>query len=710
MKTQRFIGLTSLTVLTAAFVPAKTESIDFRSRRMSEKIVLQKSSPAYAALEDARINYRNLNIADTSAPHELLLTKIILDKSDVNNMRQLSGVVITKADAPAGVTLAALDKSPMTPSQPKVDHLAELVGKYSGEIEPLTMSAMGELLVQEELQRRNLESVDSEVRKIETQSGQDIIVAKPVRIVAGANLKSNANQVVASDLLPYYDKNNRDIVLPDRTDRERKIARYVISGPVNLKGGAAILGTRDELSTEHRVDGLVYSQGHINTKDAYYQIEVESLEGELVGEARNSDGQIIASGRINLLDIDKKYGHEARIKNVPLELKPAFGGSKASVISAASYGSKAFTVANAKLFIAGLEREVAKNKESGFFEDKGVAPPSTYLLKAQQENFWPSLALSQSGEEAQVRLFPKALVEALLSLTLDKYKAREAAGMGIIWGRISAGGRPLEGAKVHLVGEQGAAPIYFTGFIPDKTKSATSTKGEFAFTRIEGGESLIQVQVANQYFWPTLVPVEKGHVTYADLSIDTKRTVEFKSYRAFDHTPVGTALQPMGTEFAMYIPDSGVSRLELSTVNGLTLIETVQDENSPYVPIRSALRAHQVEVHFPQIETQWIEEIKNEQNIATNSTSTITVGFINGDDFEVVVGAGALEGIAKILYFDEKGKISKRGVAGGGYIIFNLPSGLQSLTILPEKSKQVVTHSIYVDTLAAHVTKINLNL
>jgi hypothetical protein len=143
--------------------------------------------------------------------------------------------------------------------------------------------------------------------------------------------------------------------------------------------------------------------------------------------------------------------------------------------------------------------------------------------------------------------------------------------------------------------------------------------------------------------------------------------------------------------------------MQVQLVSGLTLVEA-QAFDASYSPVRVALRTQQNETHIPMIRKDWLQGLSG----LAEAHATAAVGFVNGDDFEVLLGDGAPHA-ARIVYFDSEGKVTKGAVSSrAGYAIFNLPRGLHTVTIIPEKSKQIVTQLIYVDEFAVQTTITNL--
>lgn len=706
---------TALVFWVACVAPAKTQFVDFRSNLYIEPIEIEKQSPAYMAFEDLQASYdyelaseASLALAPTTE------TAILNNTSEVARVgRELTELIQKRVFASHVVlntlVISAAPTEKQTEQQArqiqKPDNLAKLIQEYNRDNEPLTVMGLAEVLVAEELARRS-DGETPNTKKIETQSGEPITVTKPGYVVA--------NNMYATDA-----GGDNGVKLNRSKDPP---SRYLLRGPITFAGGAALLGHGDEIVARQIMDGLVVNKGYVNVNEARYEVEIAEIAGEVQVSVQSRDGTVRALGQLNLYDLSRTVEQKVlqartqarRIDGQEITVRPVASGVSGSVISAASYGRTVFNLADARVHIADLDRQILRNKNTKLYEDLDVAIPSSALIKAQQPNFWPALAFAESGTKFQLRLFPTSLVEALFGLTLEKHEAREAKNKGIIWGRVTYGGRPIEGVKVDIVGEKKIKPVYFNGILPDKTKTTTTERGEFAFTQLEDAEEMIRVSLGSKIFWPVMSPVEKGFVYYADLEIEPTRTIELKSYDAFSASPLAALVQPLGTQEEMTIPNHGATRVTVDTVRGLSFIEAQADES--HMPTRVALRTKQIEVNFAHVKRAWLDEMRKKSGLIQGALSTAVVGFVEGEDYDVLVGAtsGANQN-RSIVYFDNKGQILERsleknnsGVSGGGFIVFDLPRGIHTLTIIPAQTKKIITQTVYADEFATHLLQLNL--
>lgn len=691
MKAYNFV-LSTFAAASVVAGPSQIEFVDFRSHINFQPVEAHRQSPAYAALEDARQIFIEQEPTLTVS-NEMALVGMPLQQQLKRKQLEVSRAKLQQ------VTLrpTVISQQPIGPN--KKDHLAELIRTYNEEKE-LTVTALAEALVEEELSLRQ-ENPENK-KSIKTASGKDIVVSKPVQIIA----KGLPTKILAASpdgqVVTAADSRTATQASSSRTE-------YRIRGPITFTGGAALVDRSDEIVVSQIIDGLTTAKGEVNVNEAKYDIFVDDLEGQIQVLVQSRDGQVRALGYMSILDLANKYKSQSRIDGIEIKIRPTVNAISGTVISAASYGKSIFNLADAKVEIADLDRALTRNKKNGLYEDGDIMLPSTAIITAKQDNFWPSISIVESGLSFQTRLFSKSLVEAFLNLVHDKYQVSDAANEGIIWGRVSYGGRPVEGAKVQIVGNDKGKPIYFNGFLPDKSRNMTATRGEFAFSRITASEELLGVSLGEKSFWPVMVPIENKFVFYADLEAQPTRNLDMRSYDAFTLEPRASIAQPLGTQNEIAISAHGQVRIKADTVRGLTFVEAQAGDN--YSPIRVGLRVNQSELDLTHLRADWLRGMRDKAQLESSTYMSAVVGFVEGEDYDVIVGSGSADQRKNVIYFDHKGEATnkKHGLNGGGFIIFDLPRGLHTITMIPHLSKKIITQIVYADEFAAHTIRVDLN-
>ncbi len=682
----RLTGLSSLIFLTAWLTPRQSHTSDFRNSFRPLTIAINRSSPAFAAIEAERANaqFSNYNtetgLADRSIKYIKLKTR----------------------PQPVAIQLPALVISRKLPT----DHLTAMVESSATENDPtpsraaaspanMSLDQYANYLVQKELARRKSQINGEET--IKGQYGTPILVARAsdnLRALLPTREATTNGLLIAQNSVRAPADLNRPLAMPLLPSKQ-----FHVAGTITMAGGAGYVAGDQQILIHHVVNGLTHNSGTLDPTSGRFAINTDDLSGQIVAEVRDAHGQLLAQGAV---DLPKNNN-----KSVNISVLPVFSGTAGEVVSTNALGSRPKAIPDATLIIRGIERIVPYISRAKAYLDDLLVQPSNYIVEATHRDYWPSLALAESGEKFQTQLFQNQFLESFLQLTLDKYAARDAENMGLIWGKVTMQGEPIEGAKVSLVGENAHAPVYFTGFIPDLARKTTSLSGEFAFSSLNPVETAVQVSLGKKSFWPVLLPIQPHTVSYADLRISPPRDVDFSAAEAFSNAPKRAAVVPLGTSDEFFVPEQGSHQKALQTVKGMTLLEAKTDNQ--HAVTRRVLHSNQTRLTFPFLRNAWLRYmIQKSAAVKLPNNDVSALFFVTGDDYDVTIGSGGAHPGQKIAYFNSKGQFSAKPTIDGGFIVFGLPRGFQTITMSSSHTKKVVTRLVYADDYAVAVSSVNL--
>jgi hypothetical protein len=230
----------------------------------------------------------------------------------------------------------------------------------------------------------------------------------------------------------------------------------------------------------------------------------------------------------------------------------------------------------------------------------------------------------------------------------------------------------------------------------------------FAFLGVRQGVQALRVIVKGKVFPAQIFPTEDRHVSYLDLELRDKVVSQFKVVDAFNlKEQLDARVRMVGTDEVLSF--RGQSFVQYAS-SGIPLM--AEAEVGPEFEIsRISLSNRTQTVYVPMIRREWLNTIYKEMGIFSLPGRGIVVGFIDDQDFEAEMTGFSSRETPQIVYFDAQGKVvtSRTGVAGGGFIIFNAPPGLQTVYVHPAQSRagtfsqvvvaepefvQVITHSI----------------
>jgi hypothetical protein len=95
----------------------------------------------------------------------------------------------------------------------------------------------------------------------------------------------------------------------------------------------------------------------------------------------------------------------------------------------------------------------------------------------------------------------------------------------------------------------------------------------------------------------------------------------------------------------------------------------------------------------------------NRQKINLYPDRGLIIGFVDNSNYEIYLGYDNQFSRENIVYFDPHGNISEKAVLGGGFIIFNVPLGPQSVVLAEADSGMLQMQMVDVNVEATLVIK-----
>lgn len=583
-----------------------------------------------------------------------------------------------------------------------------LAAHFADAFEGSTQKEVDEKNLRQKLIARKVEEMkrDEQVRHITSATGNAIIVKKVNKEAHAA--KAPKRSIFSATRAPSAPRVTPEFAgrAQKTMDRARQIARveppstaatvmetpfqdepsdrrdysYVIRGDIEMKDGLAYTGVDTFLRVVHVQGGYLQNEGVVWASEAEFEIVVDSMEGYLIGELRSSDGELLGYSEVGLSKITLPNKNDLAIEGVHLAISSAPKGLMVEVKSARSFEGNEINVSNAEVVIDSLERRVPEGKNKGEYSDESLTASSSFILKAQKEGYWNSIGIREARAHEKVVLFPDSMMEALISLSVKNSQPDREDQYGVVWGRVLDGGRPINGARVEMVGDGYVGPIYFTGFLPDRQRDKTSKNGLFAFVRVSPGIQSIQVHLPGKQFLAEVFPVASKSVSQIDVKSLRKRDVSVSLYDGFTGEPRPGKIQVIGSSREVLVESVSRKDIVLPGGSGVMIIEA--DGGKNYEVSRITTNKTAYHINFPFISSSWIRRIARQAGLSVNPQYGKVVGFHSENVRDVFIDEGHGTNSSQLIYFDRKGQLvpADRSQESAGFLFINVPVGYRTLT------------------------------
>jgi hypothetical protein len=240
-------------------------------------------------------------------------------------------------------------------------------------------------------------------------------------------------------------------------------------------------------------------------------------------------------------------------------------------------------------------------------------------------------------------------------------------------------------------------------FLPDKNLKRTGANGLFAFLKVKPGVQAMRVKSGGRLYPAQIFPTERKHVSYVELEIREKVVSQFRVFDILDlEKPVSARIKLVGADNELNVSRRN-QYIEYSVASEQFMVES--EAGSEYEVSRMTMTGAPHLVNVPLLKREWIYSLYNHKQTGLMPGRGAVVGFIDDQDFEVELTGYAPGEQMNILYFDAEGKPleSKTGSAGGGFIIFNAPMGLQTIYIHPTQSRETYSQVVVAEPQYVHV-------
>lgn len=476
---------------------------------------------------------------------------------------------------------------------------------------------------------------------------------------------------------------------------------FQVSGSFELAGGLPY-GPGWRVQIARYEDGVRQEIGTSNQAGQFH-IQVPELSGAVYAQLIESqNGVVLGEGSLRLSSYDDPH----RLRSSKIVIKKSaseVAGRYRSIYDLASGPGKK-SGSQQRLYSPTLDQET-QTDASGSFQFSRVAAGSWLLLRGEGQGTARTLSLVRAGGDKNFTSFPTPMIDALREMIRDQgLVSTGQENDSVIWGQILQDGKPVGKAEVLLEQFPDIKPVYFNPLmLPDASLKMTGENGYFAFIDIPVGLHSVVARQAKLVLGHNNVVVDEGSVSHAEIEVSfRKEESTVKVFDAFSGSPLAAVLEMQSLEDALEVQGSVV--LTLPSVERKSFVR-VHPKDEAYVPFLSSYDELSDFVHIPLITKSWMDSIRGQRRINMDASHGVIVGFVQEEDFEVFLSHEDDFSKENVVYFDSQGNISERGVAGGGFMLWNTKPGVQSVVVMGTRSERLQTEVTTVDELSISILK-----
>jgi len=466
---------------------------------------------------------------------------------------------------------------------------------------------------------------------------------------------------------------------------QNKSQAATIRGQFELSEGVGIV---DHIVSLRRVfEGQSIELGEVDLKSGLYQILVGSFEGELVAEIKDHSGIVIGEDRQKILGL-KRSGL-------------FFSGPLLKVGQPLAIGMNPKTVDDLKIsennFSASIySGNYSLKKTTETYPNVASLSSTVGLIKDLSKRNATTLSFRTVKDTSETILFSQKWIDGLKNYLSEKLQIQYLPSSGLIIGRILQDGKPFAGAQVVIENQPGIEPYYLDQFLIPKTEqTVTNANGFFVIPGLNSGRYQISAFFKDRHLGTQLYFVEENIVSYQEIHSTQKvQSIIVRAFDAFSSQELDADLILPGYQDVFSIVD-GFGRYRTSTAQGLQeiLVRPVAQGYAPFVYLQNSKTDH---LHLPMIQDYFLDQLRLQKQIPTEPDSAVFIGFTPTGHFDLHLTAEGFN-TKQIVYFDAHGLLADRPSDGGGFVIYNLPEGLQEIILQDQRNDRTFSQVVFVE-------------
>ena len=464
-----------------------------------------------------------------------------------------------------------------------------------------------------------------------------------------------------------------------------------VKGKFEVKDGVGVV---DHIVEVRRVEeGQTKEVGHVDLKAGFYSIDIENPQGYLIAQIKDRSGFLIGEDRqkiVNLANHGNYFdGPFIRVGLPPqMAANPELPQSIAAGKPNPSVRNQSVEPARSAVVASLFSQQFNLDKPNAFFGNISKDSSTIATIEDNKNIYASVISIRQTGDEIQTPLFKKKWISGILDYISDhqqiEFKDKSAP---FLVGRVFNQGKTVAGVRVQLENHPGVNPVYLDQFmIPNFKQDVTSENGYFVFVGLEADTySAVAFLNNNIIGQQTFIATEKFISYQHILASAVPRLVLVRSFDAFTSEPVDADIIAPDNEDVLSA-EKGLASYR--TTNNLGISNYLVRPKTNYMPISFIQDARLDHVHIPAITESWLTSIQTKFQFNEESNTGTIVGFVPAVDYEVHLISDSYDP-KQIAYFNSTGEIRSEPIAGGGFIMFNVPVGAQEVVVQEKKTDRI---------------------
>ncbi len=462
-----------------------------------------------------------------------------------------------------------------------------------------------------------------------------------------------------------------------------------VRGKFEVKDGVGVV---DHIVEIKRIEeGRVRELGRIDLQAGSYSIDIENPQGILIAQIKDKNGILIGEDQQRIINLQSQGNYfEGPFIRV---------GKPAGLASRTANSENPTLVKETSAIVASLfSKQYPLESPKDQFQNISKNSSTISVIEDKKNIYQSIVTIRQTADQLETPLFTKKWLAGALDFISDQMKIEfKSKSAPVLIGQVLLGGKLGAGVKVEVENQPGVTAIYLDQFmIPNLKLESTSENGYFMFVGLEPENYSVTAFKNNTIIGQQIFVAEPEHISFQHIvSGITSRLVLVRSFDAFTSEPQDADI--LIPDFADILETSAGSAT-YRTSNELGLSNFIVRPKQDYMPVNYIQDSRNDHVHIPLIKEKWLSDIQTQLQINDQSGTGTIIGFVPDLDYEMYLISEDYD-VNQITYFDSMGAVTSAPTSGGGFILFNVPTGAQEVVVQEKKTNRIFSQ--------VHIVKLN---
>lgn len=512
------------------------------------------------------------------------------------------------------------------------------------------------------------------------------------------SLSERIQDLIKNEKQKEFDSSDSSNLKVDKKTNDSSV-RYAnnsipIKGEIEFSRDGNLYYANHSIEVRRFEEGVPKESGHVDLASGTFSIEVKNTKGFIVGRLINESGKVEGEGYLATTDllgsqkvklILKEKKSQEISQRGPVSKSPYGGPDPKPTYTLASF--EGFNGGNGNFDMQSLNNVGNNINPNEVLLPKNLHENSEYIVNANAKGFIPTVSIINSLGRQEISQMPLRMFKNLMDIFHEIGIPMDfSRGDSLIYGVVKSKGKSVEGASI--IASHGITNYFGNLYMPEQGRVKTSENGIFTTAVTHPGWNDLYISLPDGRGVHVNALVYPSKITYVTAEVPNETVpVTIRSFDAFSGEPIQVQAEFQQANDIIDTGESGVVEFDLLKTNNLSFITV--NPSAAYEKAKFSYTNFLDFIHLPLITREWYNNTKSRFKVNDIPQTGTVLGFVQNSDFIIDFRNDKDE--SKVVYFNAQGEIIPKGIAGGGFLIFNFNVDQPNIVVISEETQSEIT-------------------